>query len=96
MKLNIEITCFWSYLQLVLCGVKVTCLDRSHPIAFVNNTVIYLVNNITYIGNTGTLYVLAKCTGTVSCIWLDDGSTELKHVTEFLVLLPIKVVLLTK
>jgi len=29
----------------------VLCFDRSHPVVFVNNTVIYLVNNTTYIGN---------------------------------------------
>ena len=82
---------------------------------FVNNTVIYLVNNATYIGHNiknsatcfgsvepssgqiqdtvlvhpASAYALAGCTSTVACIWLDDGSTEPKHVAEFLILLPI-------
>ena len=30
---------------------------------------------------------LAECTSTVSCIWPDDGSTEPKHVAEFLILI---------
>jgi len=28
-----------------------------------------------------------ECTRTVFCIWPDDGSFELKHVTEFLILI---------
>jgi uncharacterized alpha-E superfamily protein len=39
--------------------------------------------------NTAIVYALAACTSTVSCIWPDDGSTETKHVAEFLILLPI-------
>ena len=39
---------------------------------------------------------LAECTSTVFCIWPDDGSTEPNHVAEFLILLPIHVVLLNK
>jgi hypothetical protein len=30
--------------------------------------------------STAIVYALAECTSTVSCIWPDDGSTELKHV----------------
>jgi len=41
--------------------------------------------------NIGTfsesLPALAECTSTVSCIWPDDGSIELKHVAEFLILI---------
>ena len=42
------------------------------------------------------MYALAECTSTVPCIWPDDGSIERKHVAEFLILLPIYIVLLTE
>jgi hypothetical protein len=50
--------------------------------------------------STGTIskciQALADCTSTVSCIWPNDGSTERKYVYEFLILLPIQVVILTE
>jgi hypothetical protein len=51
-------------------------------VQFVNNMGSHSVHYVC------TMYALAECSSIVSCILPNDGSTEPKHVAEFLVLLP--------
>jgi hypothetical protein len=57
----------------------------AHPILHISRIRVKQVHTLWY----PIVYAPAECTSTLSRIWPDDGSTERKHVAEFLILLPI-------